>query len=405
MIPPRSLSIISNRLLKENGGKRIPERTIELDYCLAWFLSELAEHPISNQLAFKGGTCLRRCHFGEYRFSEDLDFTLLSNVSLDEIKMGLKEIFAKVKAASGIAMTLLDKYEAHLNSHTLYMSYVGPLGRASEVKIDATVCEKIVTPLVGKPVIKTYNEYTDLPDERVVMCYSIEEIVVEKIAALSDKARKQPRDLYDLWYLTEDSPVDLAELRLPLVEKFEHKSRVIDGIEASIVGKESELKKLWKARLEAQVSQLPEFDEAFRAVRRTLRQANLEEYVEASAVKQLHAKRKAKFDQMMELGEEGMSLIPVEIRHQIISHATAFVLSGSVTPDQKSLFDRVQRRHLQAMAGDEQPADTTRTGPTNEMPVIAMPAAQSLGKQKGSAHQQKPKPAGKPEIYEPPKPK
>jgi hypothetical protein len=34
MIPHRDLSIISNRLLKQNGGRRIPETTIELDYAL-----------------------------------------------------------------------------------------------------------------------------------------------------------------------------------------------------------------------------------------------------------------------------------------------------------------------------------------------------------------------------------
>jgi len=26
--------------------------------------------------AFKGGTCLKKCYFETYRFSEDLDFTL-----------------------------------------------------------------------------------------------------------------------------------------------------------------------------------------------------------------------------------------------------------------------------------------------------------------------------------------
>ena len=31
--------------------------------------------------------------------------------------------------------------------------------------------------------------------------YAIKEIVVEKLLALSDRARNEPRDLYDLWYL------------------------------------------------------------------------------------------------------------------------------------------------------------------------------------------------------------
>jgi uncharacterized protein len=74
MIQQRDLSIISNTLLRERGGRRIPDQTIELDYALGWFLAELARHPFNEKLAFKGGTALRRCHIGEYRFSEDLDF-------------------------------------------------------------------------------------------------------------------------------------------------------------------------------------------------------------------------------------------------------------------------------------------------------------------------------------------
>src|SRR3546814_8499110 len=76
MIPQRNLSLISNKLA-EGGGTRIPEKVIELDYYLAWFLIGLYRSELGKHLAFKGGTALRRCHFGEYRFSEDLDFTLL----------------------------------------------------------------------------------------------------------------------------------------------------------------------------------------------------------------------------------------------------------------------------------------------------------------------------------------
>ncbi len=36
-------------------------------------------------LAFKGGTALKRCYFGDYRFSEDLDFTLTKPVAFDEL--------------------------------------------------------------------------------------------------------------------------------------------------------------------------------------------------------------------------------------------------------------------------------------------------------------------------------
>ncbi len=79
MIPQRNLSLLSNRLARE-GGRRIPEVILERDYCLAWFLVGLARAPLRKLIVFKGGTALKRCYFGGYRFSEDLDFSLVEKV-------------------------------------------------------------------------------------------------------------------------------------------------------------------------------------------------------------------------------------------------------------------------------------------------------------------------------------
>lgn len=49
----------------------------DLDYGLGWFLAGLFTKTTATEyLIFKGGTCLRKCYFSDYRFSEDLDFTL-----------------------------------------------------------------------------------------------------------------------------------------------------------------------------------------------------------------------------------------------------------------------------------------------------------------------------------------
>ena len=50
---------------------------VEKDYILGWLLVVLGRHPdTSEHWLFKGGTCLKKCYFETYRFSEDLDFTL-----------------------------------------------------------------------------------------------------------------------------------------------------------------------------------------------------------------------------------------------------------------------------------------------------------------------------------------
>jgi predicted nucleotidyltransferase component of viral defense system len=55
---------------------------VDLDYSLGWFLAALmnAGAP-ANVLRFNGGTCLRKCYFPDYRFSEGLDFTAAAYVA------------------------------------------------------------------------------------------------------------------------------------------------------------------------------------------------------------------------------------------------------------------------------------------------------------------------------------
>src|ERR1700730_17846428 len=95
MIPQRNLALLSNRLAR-GGGRRIPEAVLERDYCLAWFLIGLSRTPLRDRLAFKGRTALKRCYYGDYRFSEDLDFTLTADVPFDVIRQELEPVFAEV---------------------------------------------------------------------------------------------------------------------------------------------------------------------------------------------------------------------------------------------------------------------------------------------------------------------
>src|SRR5271163_4515580 len=101
MIPQRNISRLSNRLA-EDGSRRIPEAVLERDYCLAWFLATLSGSPLNAILAFKGGTALKRCYFDDYRFSEDLDFTLLQPLPLQNILEHLETLYGEIHQTSGI---------------------------------------------------------------------------------------------------------------------------------------------------------------------------------------------------------------------------------------------------------------------------------------------------------------
>lgn len=279
MIPQRNLALLSNRLAKD-GGRRIPEAVLERDYCLAWFLVGLSRTPLRELLAFKGGTALKRCYFGDYRFSEDLDFTLLrSDVPFETIRRELEPVFAEVGRAGGVTIRFAhEDRQPHQNSHTFYLAYEGPLpatARAKEVKVDITIREEVVFPLEPRRVLRAYEEYQDLPEDAAVLTYSLNEIAAEKVVALMDPARNEPRDLYDIWFLALDRHVDLDELPHALERKWQFRGKKpVDTREAFEV-KEGRFKKLWEMRLAAQMAELPEFAEVFRSVRRALRDSGI----------------------------------------------------------------------------------------------------------------------------------
>ena len=274
MIPQRNISLLANRLYKEHGGRRIPEAVLERDYCVAWFLAGLSQSKLRNLLIFKGGTALKRCHFGDYRFSEDLDFTLARKVEFAEIREGLEEVYELVAQASGIRFSFeAEDRQTHVNSYTFYLRYQGPLPTSNTVKVDITVSEILLFPVEQLPVLRTYPEFEDIPEDRPISVYSLNEIATEKIVALQDKARNEPRDLYDLWFLTSHADVDIGTLIGAVTEKIRFREKDPTGIEDRILAKEARLNALWNGRLGHQMEALPQYDEVFRTVRRELRQA------------------------------------------------------------------------------------------------------------------------------------
>ena len=66
------------KIQDEANLKKVPMHVIEKDYALSYVLAGIAKQPeLSHSLIFKGGTALKKIYFGDYRFSEDLDFSVV----------------------------------------------------------------------------------------------------------------------------------------------------------------------------------------------------------------------------------------------------------------------------------------------------------------------------------------
>lgn len=181
-------------------------QVVEKDYVLGWLLAAVYTHEkFSESWIFKGGTCLKKCYFETYRFSEDLDFTLLDETHLDEnfLKASFTEITEWLYETSGIELPVerlrFDVYEnprkqKSCQGRVYYQSYFAS-GKHSlpKVKFDLTADEVLVMPPAKRQVFHTYS---DVPSEGIfISAYSYAELFGEKVRALGERCR--PRDLYE----------------------------------------------------------------------------------------------------------------------------------------------------------------------------------------------------------------
>ena len=134
---------------------------IEKDYVLGWLLAGIAHHPaLSLTWVFKGGTCLRKCYYETYRFSEDLDFTIINDGP--EEPADLQPIFVEVaewlREESGIELVLdpaaFRRRRNRRGRPTTQgrIAYRGPIaprgGDLPRIKLDLTADEAVVLPPV-----------------------------------------------------------------------------------------------------------------------------------------------------------------------------------------------------------------------------------------------------------------
>ena len=76
--------ISKNDLMDLAGEFSLDVNVVEKDYVLGWLLAGIRNQRfLSNKWIFKGGTCLKKCYFETYRFSEDLDYTLIDESQID----------------------------------------------------------------------------------------------------------------------------------------------------------------------------------------------------------------------------------------------------------------------------------------------------------------------------------
>ena len=159
--------------------KKAPMHVIEKDYALSYVLAGIALHPkLAHSLIFKGGTALKKIFFGDYRFSEDLDFSVIDAPMGTDLENCLNE-------AAQLSKQLLNNYgpfDIQLKRYPERAPH--PKGQdafnvlvkfpwhsessSCRIKLEITHDEPVILSPEYKPVLHDYDEHID--------CWSLDKL-------------------------------------------------------------------------------------------------------------------------------------------------------------------------------------------------------------------------------------
>lgn len=207
---------------------RVDPMIVDLDYVIGCFLATLYRRAEAGVLCFKGGTCLRKCYYPDYRFSEDLDFTVAERLRREELE---KLLHTVVREASDQWQIDFDARPLRVDvvgdeygreSYQVRVYYRGPLRRTGDpraIRVDVTTSEVIAFPPSRRSIIHPYSD-RELLAEVKVSCYDLLEMLAEKTRALGgQRTYAISRDVFDIYQLTTRQTVDVARLAAALPAK------------------------------------------------------------------------------------------------------------------------------------------------------------------------------------------
>ena len=251
---------------------------IEKDYVLGWVLTGIYHHTLlKDSWIFKGGTSFHKCHYETYRFSEDLDFTIVepSHLNSDFLVDTFSEISDWVFEQTGFEIPKrLLSFEIYTNprgseSCKGKIGYRGPIGPLKgyrslpRLKLDLTFDEVVVLPSVVRNV---HHYYSDNPQgEPLIRCYPPEEAYAEKICALAQRAKA--RDLYDAIniFRSNGERPNLSVLNDSIRKKCAHRGNPLPKL-VDVQAKRNDLECTWIPMLSHQLQKLPPFEPFFDAL-------------------------------------------------------------------------------------------------------------------------------------------
>jgi len=274
------LKPLRKRLEEASKKNKVRLDVVQQDYILSWLLVGIYCHPLlKSTLVFKGGTALKKGYFGEYRFSEDLDFSAQFDAPQNQLLLNyITEACKYAERAMNEYAPIRLQVKRYIEKQphpkgqeafTVSAQFPWQTQPLTTAMIEITRDEIILL----KPTVKNLLHGYDESILQTINVYSLEEIVLEKLRAILQHTQKlherewcrsRARDYYDLWRIFRSFEKQLSfDEFVPMLEKkCDFKQVTFNGVESFfepvMIGKVLETWEKWLGPL---VFQLPKCDE------------------------------------------------------------------------------------------------------------------------------------------------
>ena len=248
MINPNTITQISE-------AEGVSWAVVEKDYFLTLLLEGVAQTPLLKQtLVFKGGTALRKIYLKNYRYSEDLDFTMRKALGREELRGALESAREYLEREHN-AEFRIKNFNSKSYFTDVKVQFTGLKRTKNIIAFDLSPDEIIVEEPRERIVFNPYYE-----KEFSIPVYTLDEIVAEKMRSLLQRTRV--RDYYDVWYLLtkKKKELDGKNIRKIFLKKTEYKKIRFTGKEQLLdKDKLEQAGAYYEAQLGSQIKNLPSF--------------------------------------------------------------------------------------------------------------------------------------------------
>jgi predicted nucleotidyltransferase component of viral defense system len=258
--------ILSSEIKTLSDREGVSVGVVEKDYVISKALSALSKSKdISKHFLFKGGTAVKKFYYPDWRYSEDLDFTVTKAFTLTQVVSMFEQSCKVAWDEFGLQMRVKDATRAPKTDDTpeaigLKLFYEGPLRKSSGVKNNIRVDINYTELVIDTPEVR--RSFTRYSDDALanLLVYSLPEILAEKMRSILQRGKS--RDYYDVWVLlkTYRGDIDLQRCKEIFLKKCEFKNLTFHGVADFTTHERLALAKgFWERGLAHQVNELPTF--------------------------------------------------------------------------------------------------------------------------------------------------